>query len=47
MTRQIDVGFLAPSPALLEERILQLETQVALLTHAVQALTERLGERGQ
>jgi uncharacterized coiled-coil protein SlyX len=47
MTRQIDVGFRAPSPALLEERILQLETKVALLTHAVQALTQQLDERGQ
>jgi uncharacterized coiled-coil protein SlyX len=47
MTRQIDVGFRAPSPALLEERILQLETKVALLTHAVQALTKQLDERSQ
>ena len=45
MTRQIHVGFRAPSTALLEERILQLETKVALLTHAVQALTKELDER--
>jgi uncharacterized coiled-coil protein SlyX len=45
MTRQIDVGFRAPSPALLEERIFQLETKVALLTRAVQALTQELHER--
>ena len=45
MTRQIDVGFRAPSAALLEERILQLETKVALLTRAVQALTKELHER--
>lgn len=44
MTRQIDFGFRAPSPALLEERILQLETKVALLTHAVQTLTQQLNE---
>ena len=45
MTRQINIGFRAPSAALLEERILQLETKVALLTHAVQALTRELNER--
>jgi hypothetical protein len=45
MTRQIDIGFRPPSAALLEERILQLETKVALLTHAVQALTQELHER--
>lgn len=45
MTRQINVGFRAPSTLLLEERILQLETKVALLTHAVQALTEQLNAR--
>jgi hypothetical protein len=45
MTRQIHVGFRAPSTALLEERILQLETKVALLTHAVQALRQQLEER--
>ncbi|HEY0538957.1 MAG TPA: hypothetical protein VGD53_11320 [Actinoallomurus sp.] len=45
MTRQIHVGFRAPSAALLEERILQLETKVALLTHAVQALRQQLEER--
>ena len=47
MTRQIDFGFRAPSPALLEERILQLETKVALLTHAVQALTQQRNEKSQ
>ena len=47
MTRQINFGFRAPSPALLEERILQLETKVALLTHAVQALTRELEERAE
>jgi hypothetical protein len=47
MTRQIDVGFRAPSAALLEERILQLETKVALLTHAVQALARELDERSE
>jgi uncharacterized coiled-coil protein SlyX len=47
MTRQIDTGFRAPSPALLEERILQLETKVALLTHAVQALARQLDEKAQ
>ncbi len=45
MTRQINFGFRAPSVAHLEERILQLETKVALLTHAVQALTRELHER--
>jgi uncharacterized coiled-coil protein SlyX len=47
MTRQIRIGFRAPSTALLEERILQLETKVALLTHAVQALTQELDERAE
>lgn len=47
MTRQINIGFRAPSAALLEERILQLETKVALLTHAVQALTRELRERAE
>lgn len=47
MTRQISIGFRAPSAALLEERILQLETKVALLTHAVQALTRELDERAK
>ncbi|MGH3379502.1 MAG: hypothetical protein ACRDP6_32685 [Actinoallomurus sp.] len=47
MTRQIDAGFRAPSAALLEERILQLETKVALLTHAVQALTRELEEQAE
>ncbi|MDN3357970.1 hypothetical protein [Actinomadura sp. DC4] len=47
MTRQIDVGVRAPSPALLEERILQLETKVALLTHAVQVLSRQLDEQDQ
>jgi uncharacterized coiled-coil protein SlyX len=45
MTRQINIGFRAPTTALLEERILQLETKVALLTHAVQALTRELHDR--
>lgn len=45
MTRQINIGFRAPSTALLEERILQLETKVALLTHAVQTLTQQMSER--
>jgi uncharacterized coiled-coil protein SlyX len=45
MTRQINIGFRAPSTALLEERILQLETKVALLTHAVQTLTQQLNEQ--
>lgn len=40
MTRQITVGFGSPSVSQLEERILQLETKVALLAHAVAALTE-------
>lgn len=44
MTRQINIGFRAPSVAHLEERILQLETKVALLTHAVQALSRELHE---
>ena len=44
MTRQIDFGFRPPSAAVLEERILQLETKVALLTHAVQALKRELDE---
>jgi hypothetical protein len=47
MTRQINIGFRAPSTALLEERILQLETKVALLTHAVQAITQELDERAE
>jgi hypothetical protein len=47
MTRQINIGFRAPSAALLEERILQLETKVALLTHAVQALRRELEERAE
>lgn len=45
MTRQINFGFRTPSNALLEERILQLETKVALLTHAVRALAQELEER--
>lgn len=45
MTRQINIGFRAPTTAQLEERILQLETKVALLTHAVQALRRELDER--
>jgi hypothetical protein len=45
MARQIapEVGF--PSGALLEERILQLETRVALLAHAVEALMRKVEER--
>jgi uncharacterized coiled-coil protein SlyX len=45
MTRQIDIGYRAPSTTLLEERILQLETKVALLTHAVHALTQQINEQ--
>lgn len=45
MSRQINMGYPAPSTALLEERILQLETQVALLTRAVQAITQELAKR--
>jgi hypothetical protein len=45
MTRQITFGLGSPSIPLLEERILQLETKVALLTHAVAALARELEER--
>lgn len=45
MTRQIDLGFGRPSIPGLEERILQLETKVALLAHAVQDLARQLDER--
>jgi len=44
MTRQITPGFGAPSTPFLEDRIMQLETRVALLTHAVQALARELEE---
>jgi uncharacterized coiled-coil protein SlyX len=47
MTRQIRFGFRAPSTAQLEERILQLETKVAMLTHAVQTLTRELDDRAK
>jgi hypothetical protein len=45
MSRQITSGFGASSIPVLEERVRQLETRVALLTHAVQALTRRLEEK--
>jgi uncharacterized coiled-coil protein SlyX len=44
MTRQIAFGVGSPSAPLLEERILQLETKVALLAHAVQALVHQLDD---
>jgi hypothetical protein len=44
MARQIAAGLSDPSISLLEDRIRRLETQVALLTHAVQALTRQLTE---
>ena len=45
MSRQITSGFGASPIPVLEERVRQLETRVALLTHAVQALTRRLEEK--
>lgn len=45
MSRQIASGFGDPSISILEERIRRLETQVALLAHAVQELTRELTER--
>jgi uncharacterized coiled-coil protein SlyX len=45
MSRQITSGFGTSTIPLLEERIRQLETRVALLTHAVQALTRKLEEK--
>ncbi len=42
MARQIAPWFGPPSIPVLEERILQLETKVALLTHALQDLTREL-----
>ncbi|MCO6010028.1 hypothetical protein NE236_34165 [Actinoallomurus purpureus] len=45
MARQIASGLSDPSISLLEERIRRLETKVALLTHAVQALARELTER--
>lgn len=47
MSRQITSGLGASSIPVLEERIRQLETRVALLTHAVQALTRRLEEQAK
>jgi uncharacterized coiled-coil protein SlyX len=47
MTRQIAPGVGFPSLPVLEERILQLETRVALLAHAVQALARELDERAE
>jgi len=44
MTRQIAHGVGVPSIPHLEERILQLETKVALLTRAVKALARELEE---
>jgi hypothetical protein len=44
MPRQIATGLSDPSISLLEERIRRLETEVALLTHAVRALTRELTE---
>ncbi|GAA4635291.1 hypothetical protein GCM10023196_080170 [Actinoallomurus vinaceus] len=45
MPRQIAAGLSDPSISLLEGRIRRLETEVALLAHAVQALTRELTER--
>ncbi|MEV0402412.1 hypothetical protein [Actinoallomurus sp. NPDC050550] len=45
MPRQIATGLSDPSISLLEDRIRRLETEVALLAHAVQALTRELTER--
>jgi uncharacterized coiled-coil protein SlyX len=47
MTRQIAPGVGSPSLPVLEERILQLETRVALLAHAVQTLARELDERAE
>ncbi|GAB3979102.1 hypothetical protein GCM10029978_073580 [Actinoallomurus acanthiterrae] len=44
MPRQIATGLSDPSISLLEDRIRRLETEVALLTHAVRALTRELTE---
>ena len=44
MARQIASGLGDPSIPQLEERVRQLETRVALLTHAVQALARELTE---
>jgi hypothetical protein len=45
MSRQIAPGVGPPSVPVLEERILQLETKVALLAHAVQDLARELDRR--
>jgi uncharacterized coiled-coil protein SlyX len=45
MARQIAPGLEPPSPRVLEERILQLETRVALLANAVKDLTRELERR--
>jgi uncharacterized coiled-coil protein SlyX len=47
MSRQITSGFESSSIPALEERVRQLETRVALLTHAVRALTRKLEEKAQ
>jgi hypothetical protein len=47
MSRQIAPGLEPPSPQVLEERILQLETRVALLTHALKDLMRRLDGRSE
>jgi hypothetical protein len=47
MTRQITFGLGSPSIPLLEERILQLETKVALLSRAVAALVQERDERAE
>lgn len=44
MSRQIPWGLAEPSIRLIEERVRRLEADVALLTHAVQALTRELTE---
>lgn len=44
MSRQITSGLGASSLPALEERIRQLETRVALLTHAIQELSRKLEE---
>lgn len=44
MSRQIPWGPAEPSVLLIEERVRRLEADVALLTHAVQALARELRE---
>lgn len=45
MARQISPGIGPPSVPVLEERILQLETKVALLTRVVQNLAREIADQ--